>query len=407
MDNDIFSLIVAAKEQMKQIGMVDTTIETYQQRSFNQIIQRYQKEGDYRYCQEIMHELLADIEQQFSDGVISRKSRNWRYRGIKILQELFKDGSFHWEVYRKSSTDQLPELFEKTVSSFMESFSLSRRYTAEIRSIIVRFCIFLENRDIQCFQEVSSEDLRDFLHLMYESRSKSMDKVILSLRKLFIFLNDNAIVTSNFWLLLSSPRSRDHSVKPTFPKTELIAVTNQVDGTKSPDKRDFAILSLAATTGLRAGDLASLQLSDIFWRENELRIVQGKTGNQLMLPLQPSVRDALADYILNERPKSSSKNIFLRTCAPYAPFRDGVSIASIFRKYLEKAGIPHQFNDGKTFHGIRRSLGTTMVSEGIPATTVAQVLGHQAIRSTRQYISLDLNGLQKCTLSMSSIGGDI
>ena len=354
-----------------------------------------------------MHELLADIEQQFSDGVISRKSRNWRYRGIKILQELFKDGSFHWEVYRKSSTDQLPELFEKTVSSFMESFSLSRRYTAEIRSIIVRFCIFLENRDIQCFQEVSSEDLRDFLHLMYESRSKSMDKVILSLRKLFIFLNDNAIVTSNFWLLLSSPRSRDHSVKPTFPKTELIAVTNQVDGTKSPDKRDFAILSLAATTGLRAGDLASLQLSDIFWRENELRIVQGKTGNQLMLPLQPSVRDALADYILNERPKSSSKNIFLRTCAPYAPFRDGVSIASIFRKYLEKAGIPHQFNDGKTFHGIRRSLGTTMVSEGIPATTVAQVLGHQAIRSTRQYISLDLNGLQKCTLSMSSIGGDI
>ena len=264
MDNDIFTLIVAAKEQMKQIGLADTTIETYQQRSFNQIIQRYQKEGDYRYCQEIMHELLADIKQQFSDEVISRKSRNWRYRGIKILQELFKNGSFHWEVYRKSSTDQLPELFEKTVSSFMESFSLSRRYTAEIRSIIVRFCIFLENRDIQCFQEVSSEDLRDFLHLMYESRSKSMDKVILSLRKLFIFLNDNAIVTSNFWLILSSPRSRDHSVKPTFPKTELIAVTNQVDRTKGSGKRDFAILSLAATTGLRAGYLASLQLSDIF-----------------------------------------------------------------------------------------------------------------------------------------------
>ena len=126
-----------------------------------------------------------------------------------------------------------------------------------------------------------------------------------------------------------------------------------------------------------------------------------------MLPLQPSARDALADYILNERPKSSSKNVFLRTCTPYAPFRDGVSIASIFRRYLEKAGIPHQFNDGKTFHGIRRSLGTTMVSGGIPVTTVAQVLGHQAIRSTHQYISLDLNGLQKCTLSMSSIGGDV
>ena len=242
---------------------------------------------------------------------------------------------------------------------------------------------------------------------MHESLPKSMDKVVSSLRKLFTFLNDNGTITANFWLLLSSPRTRNHSVKPTMPRTELIAMTNQIDRTKSPDKRDFAIFSLAATTGLRAGDLASLQLSDIFWRENELRIVQGKTGHQLMLPLQSSARDALADYILNERPQSSSKNVFLRTCAPYAPFRDGVSIASIFRRYLEKAGIQHQFNDGKTFHGIRRLLGTTMVSEGTPVTTVAQILGHQAISSTRQYIAMDLNGLQKCALPLSSIGGEV
>lgn len=136
-----------------------------------------------------------------------------------------------------------------------------------------------------------------------------------------------------------------------------------------------------------------------------MRITQGKTGHRLMLTLQSSARDALADYILNERPHSNSKNIFLRTCAPFAPFRDGVSIASIFRRYLEKAGIQHQFNDGKTFHGIRRSLGTAMVSEGTPVTTVSQVLGHQAIRSTRQYIAMDLAGLQKCAIPLSSIGG--
>ena len=53
MNNDIFSLIDAAKEQMKQIGLADATIETYQQRSFNQIIQRYQKEGDYQYLKRL------------------------------------------------------------------------------------------------------------------------------------------------------------------------------------------------------------------------------------------------------------------------------------------------------------------------------------------------------------------
>lgn len=390
---------------MKQIGLADATIQTYQQRSFNQIIQRYQKEGNYQYRQEIMNELLVNVEQQFSDGVISRKSRNWRRRGINILQQFYQNGSFQWKVYQKASSDELPEPFTKTISSFMGSFSLSSRYTAEIRSIVVRFCIFLENREIQDFQEVTPEDLRDFLSLMHKSRPKSMDKVVSSLKKLFTFLNNTGTITSNFWILLSSPRSRDHSVKPVMPKSELIAMTKQIDRTKSPGKRDFAIFTLATTTGLRAGDLASLQFSDIFWRENELHITQGKTGHQLILPLQSSARDALADYILNERPQSNSKNIFLRTCAPFVPFRDGVSIASIFRRYLEKAGIQHQFNDGKTFHGIRRLLGTAMVSEGTPVTTVSQVLGHQAIRSTRQYISMDLVGLQKCALPLSSIGG--
>ena len=238
MNNDIFSLIDAAKEQMKRIGLTDATIETYQQRSFNQIIQRYQKEGDYQYRQGIMHELLTDAEQQFFDGMISR---NWRRRGIKVLQEFFQSGSFQWKMYPKSSSDQLPELFEETISSFMESFSLSKRYTAEIRSIVIRFCIFLEKREILCIQKVSPEDLREFLHLMHGSRPKSMDKVVSSLRKLFTFLNDNGTITANFWLLLSSPRTRDRSVKPTMSRTEFVAMTNQIDRTKSPGKRDFAI----------------------------------------------------------------------------------------------------------------------------------------------------------------------
>ena len=133
MNNDIFSLIDAAKEQMKRIGLADATIETYQQRSFNQIIQRYQKEGDYQYRQEIMHELLTDAEQQFFDGMISRKTRNWRRRGIKVLQELFQSGSFQWKMYPKSSSDQFPKLFEETISSFMESFSLRPNEGREIR----------------------------------------------------------------------------------------------------------------------------------------------------------------------------------------------------------------------------------------------------------------------------------
>ena len=194
-------------------------------------------------------------------------------------------------------------------------------------------------------------------------------------------------------------------MKPAMMHEELVLILNQINRNDICGKRDYAILILAITTGLRAGDIAALELSNISWKGQEIHLAQGKTGKRLIIPLQSSARDALADYILNGRPQTKSKRIFLRNTVPYAPLKDGVSISCIFRKYLKLAGITHSRNDGKTFHGIRRALGTYMVSDGVPVTTVSQVLGHQSIRTTRQYISLDLQGLRKCALPMSSIGG--
>ncbi|HCS72333.1 MAG TPA: hypothetical protein DIW17_00460 [Clostridiales bacterium] len=407
MNNDIYSLIDSANEQLKQLGLADATIKTYQQRTFSQIIRRYEKEGDYQYRQEIMNELLFEAEKQFCKGLFSRKTRNWRRRGVKILQEIHEKGSFQWKLCNASFSPGIPHVFEDTVSDLMQSLSISKKYRKEVLSIITRFCLFLQDRNILDFQHSSPADLRDFLAKMHEARPKSMDKVVTSLKKLFRFLGSTGKATDNYWIILSAPRSRDHSVKPAIPQAEILTVICEIDRGKKPGKRDFAILSLAATTGLRAGDIASLKLTDIFWKDNEIRLSQGKTGHRLVLPLQSSVRDALSDYILNERPKSTSNKVFLRNIAPFLPFRDGVSIASIFRRYLKKANIQHYPNDGKTFHGIRRSLGTTMVSKGIPVTTVSQVLGHQEIRSTRQYVSMDVDGLRRCTLSMKTIGGGI
>ena len=96
-------------------------------------------------------------------------------------------------------------------------------------------------------------------------------------------------------------------------------------------KRDFAAMSLAAVSGLRAGDIAALELGDVDWRRYEIRIVQGKTSEPLCLPVSKSMLDALADYILNGRPETADRHIFVRHCAPYQGYHDGVSVACIFR----------------------------------------------------------------------------
>ena len=68
--------------------------------------------------------------------------------------------------------------------------------------------------------------------------------------------------------------------------------------------RDTAIFAVAASLGLRAGDIVRLTLSDIDWIHHEIRFVQNKTGVELHLPLEASVGNAIANYILHERPNT-------------------------------------------------------------------------------------------------------
>jgi len=72
---------------------------------------------------------------------------------------------------------------------------------------------------------------------------------------------------------------------------------------------------------------------------------------------------------------------------------------------MKAAGVTHVPGDGKTMHGIRRMFGTQMIIEGVPVTTVAQILGHQNSGATRPYISLDIEGLRECALGFGSLMG--
>ena len=131
--------------------------------------------------------------------------------------------------------------------------------------------------------------------------------------------------------------------------------------------------------------------------------MQTKTGNPLALPLTKDLGIALQDYILNARPESDSKNVFLRMISPFQGLVSGSAINYLYKKWFAQAGLAHLSLDKRSFHSLRRSLGMNMVISGVPVTTVAQVLGHNSIKSTRPYISLDSKHLKECALSFVGI----
>lgn len=94
---------------------------------------------------------------------------------------------------------------------------------------------------------------------------------------------------------------------------ELNLILKQVNTETPAGKRDYAIIQLGITSGLRAGDITNLKLTDIDWKNNEIHLIQGKTKQPLSLPLEEHTGNAIIDYVLNGRPKSESSYMFLRS----------------------------------------------------------------------------------------------
>lgn len=405
MTKDITVLVQDAMRLLRELGLKEGTLDSYVTRAFRPAIRFYETKGITEYQEPLMLQVKTLYQEQYRDGSISKETLNWRLRGINILSEIHATGSFEWKVFSHKEPVTLPAPLEYRVVDFISNLDLSDKRKRNTESIIRRFVRFISDKGLADLSAVTPIQVRDFMLNISFDRPKSMDDVVDALRKFFRYLHERKEINSSLHMILTAPRSRDHRVKPCMKTDEVSQMLLKIDRTVPRGKRDFAVLTLAATTGLRAGDLANLKMTDVVWRKKELHFMQGKTQAMLVLPLQKNVMNALADYILHGRPSSDSEYLFLRSTAPYHHFHDGVSIACIFRKYLSEAGIRHLQNDGRTLHGMRRMIGTQMITSGIPVTIVAQVLGHSGIKATKQYISLDVEGLRNCALSMASLGG--
>lgn len=159
-------------------------------------------------------------------------------------------------------------------------------------------------------------------------------------------------------------------------------------------RRDYAILMLLSTYGLRAGEITTLRLEDVDWRSEVLRLCQSKTGIHSQLPLLPTVGNAILDYLQKGRPKTSAREIFICHRAPYGPFRNGSSLYWVIRSRLTAAGINRSSKQGP--HSFRHTRAVSMLRAGVNLKEIGDVLGHRSAASTTAYLKLateDLRGV--------------
>lgn len=162
-----------------------------------------------------------------------------------------------------------------------------------------------------------------------------------------------------------------------------------------PGRRDRAVLLLIATLGLCNKEVRCLALKDVRWLEGAIHLPWTKAARARAVPLPKKMGEALADYVLHERPALAVPQVFLRHKAPSGPFTTSGAVANIVRRHLKRAGIASAHRGA---HLLRHSLATRLVNEGVPIKAIADVLGHVSINTTAIYTKVDTTHLAAVAL---------
>ncbi len=156
-------------------------------------------------------------------------------------------------------------------------------------------------------------------------------------------------------------------------------------------RRDHAVLVLLARLGLRASEVAGLELGDIDWTAGEL-LVRGKGNRVDRMPLLQEAGQAVVDYLRRGRPPCSTRRVFVHCKAPYAGFSSPPNaVSGIVRRALGRAGL-NPLNHGA--HLLRHSLATNLLRGGASLAQIGQVLRPQQTQTTEIYAKVDMNALR-------------
>ena len=163
--------------------------------------------------------------------------------------------------------------------------------------------------------------------------------------------------------------------------------------------RDRAILLLLTVYGVRSGEARRLRLDDMDWAADRIRFERSKGGGQDAAPLHPQVGEAIARYLLQARPRTARRTVFLGLQAPYAPL-SASGLYHVVERYLPASAARCK---GRGPQGLRHACARHLVEAGYSFKEVGDHLGHRSPESTRTYAKVALRSLR--LVALEDLGG--
>ncbi|MEH6822153.1 MAG: tyrosine-type recombinase/integrase [Dietzia psychralcaliphila] len=360
----------------------------------------------------VTEESVADFVEFVTCEHQAGRYKPWKFKLLRkaalVLLELASTGSYQW---RLSRTTHPNDTLDEALRPVQEQYEAWLKHqglavtTQNLYATISRTMLaWLPEHGAPEMGALTPAGVGAAVaYLGQRYRPGSMRTVLSAVRVLCRFLEESELRPGLSRAVPGRSARRTSPVGVLSP-SEIDTLVNSTDLDASARLRDRAMLLLAARTGLRPVDIVNLRLSDIDWARAQITLTQHKTVQVLTLPLLADVGDAIADYLLHERPAAATgEQVFLRSQAPFTALAPSSGLHFVSARAFARTGASTSGGSGRGFRVLRASLATRMLEDGAVLPVISGALGHRSIDSAKHYLAGDAQRMRQCCLDFSGI----
>lgn len=258
---------------------------------------------------------------------------------------------------------------------------------------LAKYCFFLEQRNIISPDRIEPTEIIVFLTNLYKHdlTSLTIARNLSAIRMFHRFLLSEGLTETNPAENIDSPKIA-HKLPIVLDQSEMEQLIEQPDLTTVLGIRDRALLETAYATGVRVSELISIQISDLLFDQQLMRVF-GKGSKVRLIPIGNRAITYVDQYLDESRPLlmkklNAGETLFLN-------FQGKPLSRMGFWKILKKYTILANITKPVSPHTIRHSFATHLIEGGADLRAVQEMLGHVSIVTTQIYTHLDREYLKE------------
>lgn len=289
---------------------------------------------------------------------------------------------------------------DKSIKDFKSYLKIERSLSVNSVDAYVRdiykYAEYIKTNNISVLK-TNLEDIRGFIKEINKIgiSARSQARFISSIKSFYKFLLIEGFISNSPAELLASPKI-GVKIPTVLSIDEVNKLIKSIDLSSKHGERNRAIIETIYACGLRVTELINLKISNIFFKDNFLKII-GKGNKERLCPIANKTLSYLKIYIDEIRNHSIIKEkdsdiVFLNNRGSKL---SRVMIFLLLKKYAEIAGIKKNISP----HTLRHSFATHLIDGGADLRAIQEMLGHQSITTTEIYTHLDKEYLRSNIIS--------